>query len=59
MFNGTLSLVQYFIFGLITSAERGSVLSVVLNLCILPGEQTFQLLNLLLQQAAYHQQRAH
>lgn len=42
-----------------TSAEGGSVLSVVLDLCILPQQQTSQLLHLMLQQTAHRQQGAH
>lgn len=42
-----------------TSAERGSVLSEVLDLCILPHQQTSELLHLPLQQVAHGQQGAH
>lgn len=44
---------------LCTSAERGSILSVVLDLSVLPHQQTSQLLHLPLQQAAHRQQGAH
>lgn len=42
-----------------TSAERGSVLSEVLDLCILPHQQTAELLHLPLQEVAHGQQGAH
>lgn len=42
-----------------TSAECGSILSVVLDLSILPHQQTFQLHRLPLQQVAHGQQGAH
>lgn len=42
-----------------TSAERGSILSVVLDLCVLPTQQTSELLHLPLQQVAHRQQGAH
>lgn len=54
-----LHLVKYIILYLSTSGECGSVLFVVLNLSILPDQQTSQLLHLLLQHAAHHQQGAH
>lgn len=42
-----------------TSAERGTVLSVVLDLCVLPHQQTSELPHLPLQQVAHGQQGAH
>lgn len=42
-----------------TSAERGSVLSEVLDLCVLPHQQPSELLHLPLQQVAHCQQGAH
>lgn len=42
-----------------TSAERGSVLSVVLDLRVLPQQQTLHLLHLMPQQTAHRHQGAH
>lgn len=42
-----------------TSGERGSVLSVVLDLRVLPHQQAPELLHLPLQQVAHGQQGAH
>lgn len=42
-----------------TSAERGAVFFVVLDLHVLPEQQASQLLHLPLQESAHYQQGAH